>query len=416
MTDPVVVVIGAGAAGIGAGLELRSRGIPFVILEAANRVGGRAFTDTTSMPRPWDQGAHWLHCADVNPLVEWADRLGADYLRGGEHAAFGSWANRGWRTDAEAAAEDDAIGAAFAAVYAAAREGRDVPITEVIQTGTPYDGAVRCILQLMASEDPERVSCLGYADYADTEVNWPVQSGYGDLVRRMSASLPIRLGVAVTRIDQTADGVTIETSDGTLAAQRAIVTVSTNVLGSGDITFGSGPAQGVLERIGDVPCGIYEKVAISLRRRIESDADRRFCLIATQADGTPIDFLIYPSEPPVMLAQFAGDLARNGTAEGPEGLAAQALDALVHAYGADIRREVLATAATSWQSNPLIRGAYSYVRPGTARNRHAMISEETGSIVFAGEAFSRQWQATVHGAYQTGRDAVTKLSEGLVFD
>lgn len=42
MSDPAVVIVGAGAAGIAAGLELTARGIPFVILEAQHRIGGRA--------------------------------------------------------------------------------------------------------------------------------------------------------------------------------------------------------------------------------------------------------------------------------------------------------------------------------------------------------------------------------------
>jgi len=42
-----VIIIGAGAAGIGAGLELQALGIPFVIIEASNRIGGRAYTDKT---------------------------------------------------------------------------------------------------------------------------------------------------------------------------------------------------------------------------------------------------------------------------------------------------------------------------------------------------------------------------------
>ena len=36
--NPDIVIVGAGAAGIGAGLELQDRGIPFMILEAADRV------------------------------------------------------------------------------------------------------------------------------------------------------------------------------------------------------------------------------------------------------------------------------------------------------------------------------------------------------------------------------------------
>jgi monoamine oxidase len=75
--QPDVVIVGAGAAGVGAGMELTKRGVPFVILEASDRVGGRAHTDKTSLPYAWDKGCHWLHCADVNPLVAEADRVGA---------------------------------------------------------------------------------------------------------------------------------------------------------------------------------------------------------------------------------------------------------------------------------------------------------------------------------------------------
>ena len=40
-------------------------------------------------------------------------------------------------------------------------------------------------------------------------------------------------------------------------------------------------------------------------------------------------------------------------------------------------------------------------------------SADTGNVAFAGEAFSRQWQATAHGAYQSGRDAAARVAEWL---
>jgi len=49
MSRPEIIVVGAGAAGIGAGRELARLGVPFLILEAANRIGGRAFTDRESL-------------------------------------------------------------------------------------------------------------------------------------------------------------------------------------------------------------------------------------------------------------------------------------------------------------------------------------------------------------------------------
>src|SRR5512133_566575 len=63
-----VVVVGAGAAGIAAGRRLAAAGRRFVVLEAAERIGGRCITDTRTFGVPYDRGAHWLRMPDVNPV------------------------------------------------------------------------------------------------------------------------------------------------------------------------------------------------------------------------------------------------------------------------------------------------------------------------------------------------------------
>ena len=67
-SDPDVLVIGAGCAGIAAARELAARGRSCVVLEAGPRVGGRAYTESASLGVPFDHGASWLHQADDNPL------------------------------------------------------------------------------------------------------------------------------------------------------------------------------------------------------------------------------------------------------------------------------------------------------------------------------------------------------------
>jgi monoamine oxidase len=74
-----VAIIGAGAAGLAAGLSLQSAGRSFIVLEARDRIGGRAFTDATTLGLPFDCGAHWLHAASQNPFTTIADRLGFAY-------------------------------------------------------------------------------------------------------------------------------------------------------------------------------------------------------------------------------------------------------------------------------------------------------------------------------------------------
>jgi len=67
--NPDILVIGAGAAGIAAARELRALGSACVVLEAAARVGGRAFTEAATLGAPFDHGASWLHQAGDNPRV-----------------------------------------------------------------------------------------------------------------------------------------------------------------------------------------------------------------------------------------------------------------------------------------------------------------------------------------------------------
>src|SRR5258708_38826534 len=72
-----VAVIGAGAAGIAAGRRLADAGgVSFLVLEARERAGGRAWTADGEDGFPMDLGCEWLHSADRNVLLPLAEQLG----------------------------------------------------------------------------------------------------------------------------------------------------------------------------------------------------------------------------------------------------------------------------------------------------------------------------------------------------
>lgn len=408
MTDFDVVIVGAGAAGVGAGLALQDAQRSFVILEAQNRIGGRAYTDTTSMALPWDHGCHWMHCANVNPLVGWAERLGANYVREtySDRSLYyfqDHWVDADWLN-----AADQKIDDGFNAVYAASRSGRDVAISKVLADAGPQRMAVRHLLQLMASADPEHESTSGYGDYVDTEVNWPVASGYGDLIERMARNLPVRTETPVSAVREIPGGVEVETPGGTLKATAAIVTASTSVLNSGAIRIDSASAEPFLSAAQEMPCGAYEKVAIGLRRPLPGIGDVRFFSVE-DAQGLPINVQTLSWSDEMVIVHVAGGVARAAFADGPTGLEAYATDRLQLAFGSDILSEVNGLATTSWQTNSFVKGAYSAVRPGHAQLRRDVINTHTGRVGFAGEALSLKWQATAHGAYQSGQDVAARL-------
>ncbi|MBI3217100.1 MAG: FAD-dependent oxidoreductase [Mycobacterium sp.] len=63
-----VIVVGAGIAGLAAARCLQRAGIPYVVLEARDRIGGRLHTiDLAGVPV--DLGGSWIHHPIGNPLT-----------------------------------------------------------------------------------------------------------------------------------------------------------------------------------------------------------------------------------------------------------------------------------------------------------------------------------------------------------
>ena len=413
MSEPDVIIVGAGAAGIGAGLECAARGLACVILEGADRVGGRAHTAAVGLERDWDLGCHWMHCASKNALVAYADRFGATYSKnpGWENSML--WSDGKEASADDVAASEAAIAAAFDAVYAAGATGRDVPITDVLPALGPWDRCARHVLQLEIGDDPEVASTDGYSNYNDTGEDWPVLSGYGTLIARMAEGLDIRLGARVHGLGEAEGGVRVETSMGEMQAKAAIVTVSTNVLSSGAIRFAPGPAADFAAQAVYLPCGAFEKVAFTLTRLPPVLGDRRHLMVNPPDEAPALDFKVLDGAPPMIIATIAGHPAR-ALMDMPEAERIVFVQSrLCLALGADVADLITGAACINWLHDPLILGSYSHAAPGYGQLRRNMIAADTGPIGFAGEAFSQNHQATAHGAYQSGRDVAARLATQL---
>ena len=90
--------------------------------------------------------------------------------------------------------------------------------------------------------ETDRLSILDYDAYEDSGINWRVRRGYGALMAAYGAPLPLAFNREVTLIDHSVKRLRIETSQGTLSADKAIITVPTNLIAEGAICFYSGAA------------------------------------------------------------------------------------------------------------------------------------------------------------------------------
>lgn len=70
---------------------------------------------------------------------------------------------------------------------------------------------------------------------------------------------------------------------------------------------------------------------------------------------------------------------------------------------------------SGWSQRPLIRGAYSLLRPGCPGNVFAELQREElgGGLFLAGEACHERYSGYVHGAYASGRETAERVAAGL---
>ena len=67
--DLDAVIIGAGVAGLVAARTLLAAHKNVLVVEARERIGGRAITDSTTFGFPFDQGAQWIEAGKTNPAM-----------------------------------------------------------------------------------------------------------------------------------------------------------------------------------------------------------------------------------------------------------------------------------------------------------------------------------------------------------
>jgi monoamine oxidase len=410
LSEVEVAVIGAGAAGIGAARTLRERGVSFVLLEASHRIGGRGYTELVGPGQPFDLGCHWLHSASLNPFTRIADQLGFEYDRSGfsRRLHFGDrWAN-----EAEQQDYSDFYDRSIAAAYRAAAEGRDISVAEATERESRWTPLVDYVVSLMYSVDSDQVSVYDVHNYNDTDENWRVKQGYGALIARFAADLPVELNCAVKRIDWSGRSITIETVKGSIAAGKVIVAVSTGILGGGDIRFEPALPAWKQEAIAALALGNHNRICLVFDGNVFGD-DYPESATVMAGESEPMGLRIRPFGYDHVIGVTGGRFADWLERAGVEASADLLKEQLAKVVGWPAANKAVRHVVTAWRGDPWIKGAYSAAQPGHGLARGTLAEPLDDRLFFAGEATSSAFYATAHGAYMTGIAAAEKAVAAL---
>jgi monoamine oxidase len=383
-----------------------------IVLEARDRIGGRAFTDT-SLGVPWDRGCSWLHSPNVNPWVDYARRNDFELVpdQSARHTYEGSrrMSDRettGYRAVAERMGRE---------LDDAARRGLDIPAAQSFTQATladPWYTMAESDLTGWEGIEPANFSALDSANYIEDGDDLMIPRGYGTLLAHYARDVDVKLNMPVTRIRWNAAGVSAETRSGTVGARVAIVALPSTLIADGAVIFTPNLPVEVLQAHHDLPLGLLDKIALKFKRNV-FPSERTEVLQLRRADGRSLNFLTRHWDSNVGVAFAGGRYARELEGAGEAGAVEQALAELSTMLGGDVRKHFDRGAATAWAADPWSRGSYSHCLPGRFGAR-ALLTRPVGErLVFAGEHTEQKAYGTLHGAYLSGVRAAAEAKRLL---
>jgi monoamine oxidase len=421
-----VLIIGAGAAGLAAARSLVDAGVDVTVLEARDRIGGRAWTSYELASHPIELGAEFIHgenvatwqyikrfgltTIDPTPFLNVRALIGDRMLVQGDYLREPN-ALLVWRMHA-LAEERAKLGLPDASVTDAARASQSFFDRE------PTDIDMRLWTSQVAQYYGADLDELGTGglleatyDGDGTLLQFRVVEGYSALWAKLAEGIDVRLSTPVERIEWSADGAAVIANGETFEAKKVIVTLPLALLKENAIAFAPALPAEKLAAITALGAGFTAKVVLRFDEAFwPAEASFMFTTGDSQLFWRP--GIGRPDEQPVLTAFFGGRAVRTFRESGDA--SALALKDLERMFGMKLGARLQQASFIDWPADPWARMGYSFMPAGATGMRDVLAEPLEATLYFAGEATNRVRPATVHGAIESGLRAAREVSPALV--
>lgn len=406
-----VIIVGAGVAGLAAAEALIRRGAEVTVLEARNRIGGRAVTDTASFGgKPFDLGAGWLNIPDQNPLSPRLESAGTklDPLPTDKLTIV-----EGRRLNQTQMGEfDDFLANIGSAIDTTAERGLQLDRLR------PQNLREHLALTLAGANtfgmEMGELDALDMAASVKGSGGVYAAGGMGKAIVQMFKTIPVKLSTVVSEIAYDGAQAVVTTAAGdSLSADAVIVTVSTGILASGKIKFTPELPAAYTQAIGNLPMGLINKIALEFSADIFGPGIKPMTqLRAVTSRGDVIDAMLKQGSDNLVVFTVGGKLARQLEGQSDASAYNYALSGMVDLFGSNVESAFVRAKASRWGVEPWTLGSISVATVGQ-HNARTVLADPLARLAFAGEALGGPWARTLAGAYLSGRDAADRVLGNL---
>ena len=413
-----VVIIGAGIAGLAAAKTLKQNGVKYLILEASHRIGGRAHSKELSKNNWFDLGCSYLHNGLTNPFVSIADKLNFPINKENgdifdpkktHYFSNGAMINLGLPNPLEKAHDN---------LLAKIQDLKtDEALVKFLDDGDSYFPISCHLLTNLIAEDPDLVSSEDYRASIYDGPDYPVSKTFGNLIKLWGKDTRVSFNTKVKLINSEKPFIKLETSKGNIITKKVILTVSTGVLSSKDITFRPPLPEDTIKAISNLPMGTLNKIGLSFDQQFFSSKDQGWYVSwrddEIRAKKKIGSFHLLTDGPKNAVVFAGGKHGKWLEEQGPDTMLDYAISILEDVFGKACIKKIQNSITTAWTLDPFTRGSYSYAIPGESSSRGKLSNTIEKKLYFAGEATESNHYGTAHGAYFSGVKAANKILADL---
>ena len=431
------IVVGAGIAGLTAASTLKKNGVEkILILEAADRIGGRVWTED-----PWgtklELGASWIHGIENSPTYQMIQDMSlpiqpttyngscptckmksmALYDQDGKRLTPEEMTQLShYASDFEGYLEEiNAQGKANNISFLDALNDFSIKNKLSKQMSDKLYYAIRLLTTYEFSLDLQNISANVLKLYGHSKVSGThgiIPLGYNLLAGKLAKNLSIELNCKVEGISYDKEIVECKTAKGVFRAKNCIVTVPLGILKKNKIAFSPPLPKDTQGAIDTIDMGVFNKIYLFFPCVFwDKDVEWIESMPSPKSRDEIYDMMNYAKfcKQPILLVFTAGSFAKEVEQWSDEKTINSIMSVLKKIYGNDIPSPS-SYRITRWGQDPL--SLCSYSSPGLhsdAQTYANFAAPVKNRLFFAGEATSETDCSTILGAFLTGQRAAKQV-------